>query len=130
MILMDRSEDEILAAIESGALPFAWHIGSSHADRREIRVWRESLLEFLEGRKPEPIGEGEVMRRILPQQDTIKSTQLQRVLSCSSTLVHQLFEEGCFGALAVERPKESGPHSALTFQRGRVDAWLRGRRVL
>src|SRR5947208_2443226 len=51
MVLLDKSEDDLLSLIESGALAFAFNIAAPNSARREIRVHRSSLLSFLAGKR-------------------------------------------------------------------------------
>lgn len=139
VVLLDRSEEEVMAAIESGGLSAAWDIGASTRERREIRIYRESLLAFLAGvRGPEddfvrgatPGAAGEVSTledRIIPHRD-VRSTELRRWWSCSNNLVRDLIILGhltvCGGGAAA-----SGPNAYRVLSRDSVVAFLRSRRV-
>ncbi len=46
MVMLDRSEDDLLGLVEGGELEFAFDISSDGAGRREVRIYRESLLRY------------------------------------------------------------------------------------
>ena len=127
MVILDRDEDEILHAVENGALGWAWDIATPGAERRELRVWRDSIVTLATMAKPELLEAEEVMARIVPP-GPIRSPQLQRLLSCSSTHVHSLIDAGVFD---VEQGPgaPSGPQSYTLLRRSSVIRFLRGRRV-
>lgn len=127
MVLMDRNEDEVLAAIESGVLSWAWDIASQRSQRREIRIWRDSLLKVLESRPSIAADESTVLRSIFPPRP-IRTTELQRIFSCSSSHVSHLIEEGSLVAPARER--HSGPLSITRVDPANLERFLLGRRIL
>ena len=126
MVLMDRNEDEILAAIESGVLSWAWDIASQRSQRREIRIWRDSLLAVLESR-PSTADESAVLRSIFPPRP-IRTTELQRIFSCSSSHVSHLIDEGSL--IAPPRERQSGPLSITRVDPAELERFLLGRRIL
>ena len=46
MVILDRSEDDLLRLVEEGELEFAFDISTGGAVRREVRIYRESLLRY------------------------------------------------------------------------------------
>jgi hypothetical protein len=46
MAILDRSEDDLLRLVEEGGLEFAFDISTGGAARREVRIYRESLLRY------------------------------------------------------------------------------------
>ena len=142
MVLLDRDEDEVLAAIESGVLGWAWNIGCPNAERRELRIWRDSLLALLEGRRQEtggpegrsqedskeqkPLSLEEILRGVLPNRP-VRSTELQRFFSCSSTHITHLLRDGCLTA-AGRRQRDDGPNSFTRITRDSVVKFLTDRR--
>jgi len=46
MAILDRSEDDLLRLMEEGELEFAFDISTGGAVRREVRIYRESLLRY------------------------------------------------------------------------------------
>ena len=127
MVLLDRDEDEILHAVESGDLGWAWDIAVPTAERREIRIWRESLLALAAGKRDPDLEPHAVIARILPPAH-IRSPQLQRLWSCSSTHIHALLDSD---AIAVEAAPvaRSGPQSYTLIRRESIAAFLSNRRV-
>lgn len=126
MVLLDRDEDDVLAAIESGVLTWAWDIRREGAERREIRVWRDSLLDVLLGTR-KSADEGDVAALLLPERP-IRTTELQRLWSCSSSHVTHLLVDG---TLKAEAPREtgSGPNAFARISPAVVRSFLRGRRL-
>lgn len=49
--ILDLREDDVLALIETGELSWAWDIRSRDAERRDVRVWRDSVLSFLDSKR-------------------------------------------------------------------------------
>jgi hypothetical protein len=49
-LILDLDEDSVLGEIERGKIGWAWDIRTPAATRREIRVWRKSLLARAAGR--------------------------------------------------------------------------------
>lgn len=128
MVLLDRNEDEVLHAIESGILGWAWDISAVGEHRREIRVWRDSLLALLNGNRGPELEEAKVFARVLPPR-SIRSPELQRIFSCSQTHVQTLIERGYLKAEAP-RQAESGPRAYTLVTRESVAMFLRSARVL
>lgn len=127
MVLLDRSEDEVLHAIEGGALAWAWDIRSPGAERRELRVWRDSVLAVMRGQRDPETTEDKVMASILPARD-IRSPELQRLWSCSSTHIHTLMDAGQI-ATAAAPAAARGPASYAVITRASAAAFLRLRRI-
>lgn len=128
MVLLDRGEDEILRAIESGAIGWAWDIASEGAVRREIRVWRDSLLALIQGKREGDLSEEKVLATVLPPRD-VRSPELQRLFSCSSTHVHSLIDAALIRPSAEPRAT-SGRNAYTVVDRASVAAFLRSRRIL
>ena len=127
MVLLDRDEDEILHAVESGALGWAWDIATPGAERREVRIWRDSLLALIAGER-EPAREwGHVQAMVLPPGD-IKTPALCRLFSCGSTHVHALARAALHVVRGPDAP--SGPRAYSVISRASVSEFLRSRRVL
>lgn len=123
MVLCDADEDEILHSIEDGTLAFAFNVGDPGSARREIRVWRDALLKVL--RKQDttlPGTAAEVLAQILPQRD-LRTTEVQRLFSCSSSHIHDLITAR---RLTVVKPARagSGPNAAATIARSSVREFL------
>jgi hypothetical protein len=135
MVLLDRDEDELLAAIEDGSLPWAWDIRGAGAERREIRVWRESVLEWVgrDGNRGSEIANlkleigNDMPGDILPHRD-LRTTELQRLFCCSQKHAQGLIEAGLLVPVRA-RPVESGPNAFTLVARPSVTRFLRERRV-
>lgn len=126
VVLLDRSEEEISAGIESGALSIAWDIGASSVRRSEVRIYRESLLAVLQG-VPAPDPDQPIEERMFPGRD-LRSTELRRWWSCSNNLIADLITGGY---LRVAKPAAapSGPNAYCLLDRASVLGFLRDRRI-
>lgn len=123
MVLCDADEDEILHSIEDGTLAFAFNVGDPGSARREIRVWRDALLKVLRQQDTTlPGTAAEVLAQILPQRD-LRTTEVQRLFSCSSSHVHDLIAAR---QLTVAKPARagSGPNAAAVLARPSVRDFL------
>jgi hypothetical protein len=115
MVLLDRDEDELLAGIEEGALEWAWDIRGPEAERREIRVWRQSVLDFASGTRVTRQHE-DVLREILPGAHPRRTPEIQRLFSASQCHVQHLVEAGLLAA-GGPRTAASGPASFTLISR-------------
>jgi len=123
MVLCDADEDEILRHIEDGSLAWAFNIGEPTALRREIRVWRDALLKVLRRQDtPMPATPEEVISRFLPQRD-LRTSEIQRLFSCSSQHVHDLMRTRCL-IVARAATAASGPNAAALITRASVQSFL------
>lgn len=127
-ILLDLDEDSILGAIENGRLGWAWDIRTPGAERREIRVWRESLMAKMAGADGSVDTEiDQVVESILPHRD-LRLMELARWFACSGSHVSNLIRDGCL-ALAGDRPTHSSAAAVTRVTRESVARFLDGRRV-
>lgn len=128
MVLLDQDEDDIVQMIEKGVLSWAFDIRAPKAERRELRVWRESLLEVMgyPASACAPASD-EAMATILPGRD-LRSPEVQRLFSCSQYHVQTLLGAGCFEA-ASPRLAETGPNAFTRIRRESIAAFLLERRA-
>lgn len=91
MVLLNRSEGKVLAAVESGSPSWDWDSRREGAERREIRVWRDSLLDLVNGTRLKG-NVVDVYPTILPPRPA-RTTELQRFWSRSITHVTHLLED-------------------------------------
>ena len=132
MVLADRGEDYVLGAIETGAIGWAWDIRGKAAAAREIRIWRESLLEWL----ADPLAslralarpEGEVVASLFPHSRAeVRGTELQRMFSCGHSHVMNLINDGLLAGTTEAGP---GPTGSPRITRVSVMGFLLSRRVI
>ena len=131
MVMLDRTEDEVLELLDTGELTWAWDIRSPDADRREIRIWRESLMGYFDrgsrGLKPaEPPSEPQVLAAVIPTRPELRSTEIRRIFTCSSTHVLKLVRAGCLDGL---NPPHVGPNGFVRVRRASVIRFLQQRVV-
>ena len=121
----DRDYDTLVMDVENQVIKYAWDIAAADAARREIRIYAPSAWAFCY-QKPMPnISEATVYNFILPHRD-IRSTELKRILACSSDHIHDLKEH-----FVITRPprQEDGPNSFSVFSRISIENFLRLRRM-
>lgn len=124
VVLADRDEDDILNLIELGLLPFAWNIASPGAERREIRIWHQCVVDYLRSdyRK---ITSGQTtlaaaIHAILPRPtitpigrkrfETIRGTEVARRFCCSQWLVAHLITTGELQVLDMAIGPKTSPY--------------------
>ena|SRR5579862_1274452 len=128
MAALDKSEDQVLAMIESGKLLWAWNIASKSAARRELRIWRASVLASLNDAPQPDSTEEEVLASLFPHPAPILTTpQVQRMLSASQCHVYRLIESGALQAL---NKAHGGRLGYVRVTRASVCDFLKLRRVL
>lgn len=128
-VLLDRDEDEVLGEVETGKLGWAFDLRTRGAVRREVRVWRESLLERLAGLQPQTSGSTlAVVDTFLPHRD-IRLMELARWFSCSGSHITNLVRDGSL-ELAGDRPCHSSVAAVTRICRASVVSFLSCRRIL
>jgi len=133
-VLLDRSEDELQELILTGQLRWVWDIKGPEADRRELRIWSESVLAFCDRRQVQhlQVTEVQVYDELLPSvRSHFRSTELQSFFSASQTHVQNLIDAGLLpmaghGGAGSQRP-ERGPNSFTRVKRDDVIAFLKTR---
>lgn len=128
MAVLDRDEDDVTMLIEQGALGVAFDIAGKNSSRRDVRVWRESVLHYARKTGPAP-DFGWSIRDILKprEQQYIRATEIKDRFTCSSTHVLQLLADGL---IAGDPPRRRGPGSSPQILRNSVAAFLQSRRIL
>jgi hypothetical protein len=121
----DRDHDALVIDVENQTLKFAWDIAASGAEQKEIRVWRNAALALRRNEPLPAVTEDDVYRMILPGRD-LRSTELQRILSCSHPHIATLRPH-----LVVTREplQADGPNAFTVFSRASIVAFLRSRRL-
>ena len=135
MVLADRGEDYVLAAIETGAIGFAWDIRGRAAAAREIRMWRDSLLAWLANpvmeRAAGPVrlqDDRAILGSLfLHSRPELRGTELQRMFSCGHSHVINLIKDGL---LTATTKAGSGPRGSPRITRASVINFLSSRRVV
>lgn len=133
MVLADCDEDYVLTLIDLGFL-VAFDIRSSGAERRELRIWRESLIWFLEHRSQldltikvqsskvrVPTHEEALIHLFPHARERLRSPEVQRLFSCSQTHVAQLLADSLLDAENESRP---GPNGYVWILRTSISAFL------
>ena len=133
VVLLDRSEDEVLALIDLGELTWAWDISSEAAERREVRIWRESLLCHMQNDaglrdSHAKLPEASVLNFLLPHSgEEIRSTHLQRLFTASQGHIQHLIDQKLLHGL--NDPK-TGRNGYVRVTRASFLAFMRSRRII
>jgi hypothetical protein len=136
----DRDYDVLMADVQNRVIKFAWDIAAvvdrpalrgdeslprEDSHRHCIRIYAPSAWAFCYQKPMPAISEDAVYKLILPNRD-IRSTELKRILACSSELIHDLkpnFE-------VTREPRQAdGPNSFTVFSRASIEKFLRSRRL-
>lgn len=129
MVLLDADEDDLVHAIEDGTLSLAWNIASPGSKRREIRVWRDSLLAAMRRQTgPDVAAVRPIIEAMLPGRDLLHR-EVQRLLSCCSSHVTELLNLEALHP-AEARPAFSCPGHATRILRLSVVTFLERRIIL
>jgi hypothetical protein len=117
--------DDVLKLIDSRAIRWAWDISRKGSARREVRIWRESLLAYLAqeegGDGPSPgLSLGQVIETILPRPGslsvraaTLRGKELQRRWLCGATHIARLIADG---ELTRVGPARNGQSPVVLYQ--------------
>lgn len=128
MVLLDQDQDAVLALIEDGHLAWAWDIRSREAERREVRIWRESLISHLAGHRQPDLDELTVIDSILPHfGPDIRSPQLQRLFTASQGHIGNLIDQGLIHGL---NEATTGKNGFVRVSRDSIVNFLRRRRIV
>jgi hypothetical protein len=117
----------LVADVENQLIKFTWDIAEETGAGicKEIRIYAPSAWAFCYHRPMPAISEDEVYRLILPNRD-IRSTELKRILACSSDHVHNLKRHF---TVTQEPRQEDGPNSFSKFSRPSIVDFLKSRRL-
>ena len=124
MIQADEHEYEIERALESGAIEHAWNIASQQTERRELRMWNESALAYVEQR---PARHFELATLFPHSRAEVTSTELERLFTCSSTHIHNLIAQRLLAATGERIPR--GRNSAVKITRASVEQFFEARKI-
>ena len=102
---LGKSREQVNAMIDSGELPFAFDLSANPKARKEPRIFSLCVAEKTgwknEGGQTKNYQLPEVIGMILPNRD-VRSTDLKRILACSSEHVYNLAKENF---TVVRKPK-------------------------
>ena len=129
---LDRSENEVLALIEEGSLLWAFDIREPKAVRTAPRVLSQSVKEFLSGHcssADDEVTEWQnVAKMIFPNQPTIVTCELARLLNCGRQHAMNLLYARQF-KVAPGSHIRRGPGGSPWIEIASVKEWLRKRRM-
>jgi hypothetical protein len=132
MWILQRDEDSVLELIENGLLLWAFDISNPNArTRSEIRIFRDSLRDYLEGksRMGRPCADAPVLdyviKHCLPgDKPFIAASLIARNWTCSRTHINQLIDAS---ALVQTRSATRGPNGSAIVTRASAEQFLTAR---
>lgn len=125
IFLANQNPDEIAADCERGIFKYAFDISAPGAARRELRIYRDCVLHLVQPELKLPKDLAALFETILPKRG-LRSTELQRTLSCSLQLVRDL-DDAQLIKVERERVAASGPRSSRIYSRASIVEFLQSR---
>lgn len=126
--VFNRSEDYVLALIESGKLRFAFDVGCSDCHRRTIRIFALSVADFVNQQDTQPVSIDDCLKYILPMPTPhIVSARLAEVFNVGSTHINHLIRAGDLLEIPNRKRTRTAPRS---IDRASVIQFLRNRRCV
>lgn len=126
---LDRVREEVMAEIEDGRLPWAWHLESHTAHRKCVRVLARCIPWRQAGRTFPDLTEAEALAEIVPAlRRTFTVQELRRRLTVSAGLVRDLVRDGELD-LAPGSPCRTGAGGSPQITRESIVRLLRARRI-
>lgn len=133
MGVLNRDEDGVKWLYESGHLQVAFDLASAGTKRAEVRIWRQSIIDYGErdystllGRKDHQALAKAISAALPPGEKPVLLAKLRNLWWLSSTHLHNLLEAREFCAVPGQRLKH--PHSPL-LERASLEAFLTRRRI-
>lgn len=126
--LLRLTHDEVMAAVDSGVLPYAFDLRAPGADRAEVRIWHPSAEALVKSNGsdsgPRPAIDA-LLHQLIPGHD-VRSSSLERWWTISHQHVHCLIKAGC---LPVKRAPQVrlGPNSFHLLSADGLRTFLRHR---
>jgi hypothetical protein len=93
--LPGHDEDDILALIEEGQIPWAWNIAlKSQNAAREIRIWPDCIAHYRNtgGQRPYRSAEPELNRILLDGKPFVNGSRLKLIFNCGATHIINLVD--------------------------------------
>lgn len=126
MCSLGLHEDAVLYAVESGELSHAWNIGCIGVRRRQVRIWKISLTDYITGNKT-VVSDEDVIESIFPEhRDDFRSTEVAQKWVCSSTHIHDLIRGG---ELEATSPATCGVNGFARISRTSLVHFLNTHRI-
>jgi len=123
----DRDYATLVQDVENQLIKFAWDIALLRGEGQTpcIRIYAPCAWAFCYQKPMPALGEEDVYKLILPNRD-LRSTELKRILACSSDHIHNLKD-----FFTITRPprQEDGPNSYTVFARASIVDFLKSRRL-
>ena len=121
---LDRLPEEVVRDCDS---LWAWDISSGGAQRRQLRLWRDSLIALRNpaGQQDIPGDVDQVIDRFLPRRG-LRGRELQQLFFCTAQHMVALEAAGVFD---VERERQAvrGPTSSRIYTRESIREFLKTR---
>jgi hypothetical protein len=119
---LDLTSEEIRLQADS---LWAWDISAPGRERRELRIWRESLIAMKDLRRKIPMHHHEVLASFMPKRG-LRGTELQGLLYCTAQHVAELDADR---QIIVERNRLTGcgPNASKVYTRDSIVNFLKAR---
>ncbi|HVU07648.1 MAG TPA: hypothetical protein VHG89_03795 [Verrucomicrobiae bacterium] len=127
VFMVNRDGDEIAADCERGMFKFAFDISTPGAQRRELRIYRDCVLQSLQPKLALPEKLSDVFERIFPHRG-LRGVELQRTFSCSLQHVRDL-DDAALITVERERLAASGPRASRIYSRQSIITFLQSRAI-
>lgn len=124
--LLNQDAKSIIADCESGRFAYAWDISANASRNREIRVWNLSLAAVLQQQSQPRMSARQVLDWFIPATRGLRGVELQRVLSCSPNLIHDL-EVGKLIQVGRPRTQPVGPNASNLYTHDSICEFLASR---
>lgn len=126
-------EEEVLALVEDGRLQFAWDMGGRDAEARLVRIYAESLNDYLAGRSA-PEERGDEMGRMVsamfgPGRAEVPAAEVSKCWNISSGHVLNLIRRGTLPVVKGSRIKP-GPNGSPRISTAVLAGFLEKRRIV
>lgn len=130
MSILDQDEDAVGNLIELGFIAIAVDIRSPKSQKKEVRIFADSLRAYLAGEHLSGTVERSIdvaLKSLFKHsRPHVRGVEIRRALNCSSQHVLDLLKEGCF--TEVPNVQRKTPKTSPTIYRSSVITFLKSRR--
>jgi hypothetical protein len=130
MCLLEKTEDEALELMESGALPVAFNLASSGARKRQLAVWRVCFWEYKEAGFAADRETEIVLKDIVPgHRLDFRLTEVKNMFCAKPDHVRALLAQGQLAVQGLRPVPALGPKSSPYITRTSILKFLTDRRI-
>jgi hypothetical protein len=130
MCLLEKTEDEALFLVESGALPVAFNLASEGSRKRQLAVWRVCFWEYKSSGFSADRETGEALADIVPgHRAEFRLREVTMMLSAKADHVRDLVAQGSLVVQGLRPVPAMGPKSSPYITRTSILKFLTDRRI-